>query len=195
VRTSERILVWRLKRGDREACRELIARHHAGVYGYLRHLGADAHRAEDLTQETYARAWRAIGSLRGAASLRSWLLAIARNEWLQEVRARRPEAAARGEIPELPDPRPGAQENLEESERDRRLRRAVAGLEAPLAEAVALHYFQGLSLREVGRVQGIPTGTAKSRINRSLERLRTILGEEERTHAGQESRKAPAGAP
>ena len=107
MRTSERILVWRLKRGDREACRELIARHHAGVYGYLRHLGADHHRAEDLTQETYARAWRDIGALREAASLRSWLLTIARNEFLQEVRAGRPEVTALEEVPDRPTPERG----------------------------------------------------------------------------------------
>ena len=85
---SERNLVRRLRKGDREACRELIRRHHQGVYGYLRRLGAQPSRAEDLTQETYAKAWRRIETLRDAASLRSWLLTIARNEFFQRLRVR-----------------------------------------------------------------------------------------------------------
>jgi RNA polymerase sigma-70 factor (ECF subfamily) len=89
VGPSEHVLVWRLRRGDRDACRELIRVHHAAVYGYLRRLGADASRAEDLTQDTYLRAWRSIESIRRAASLRSWLLTIARNEFFQRMRVGR----------------------------------------------------------------------------------------------------------
>ncbi len=69
MRPGERLLVWRLKRSDRDACSELIHRHHRSVYGYLRRLGADTHLAEDLTQETYAKAWANVAGLREAASL------------------------------------------------------------------------------------------------------------------------------
>jgi DNA-directed RNA polymerase specialized sigma24 family protein len=53
VGLSERFLVRRLRRGEREAYRELVRRYHHGVYGYLRRLGADPSLSEDLTQETY----------------------------------------------------------------------------------------------------------------------------------------------
>jgi RNA polymerase sigma-70 factor (ECF subfamily) len=175
VGLSEHILVWRLRRGDREACRELIDRHHAGVYGYLRRLGADGALAEDLTQETYTRAWRRIDSLRGAASLRSWLLTIARNEFLQWARAGRPETTPLERLPVTADDRPGAENQLARDERDRAVRRAVGRLEPDLRETVALHYFQELSFKEVGAVLGVPAGTVKSRLNRALRRLRALL--------------------
>ncbi len=193
VGPSERFLVWRLKRGDREACHELIRRHHGGVFGYLRRLGADAALAEDLTQETYARAWSRIGTLREAASLRAWLLTIARNEFFQWARARRPEEAPSQPPPDRAADDPVAEAALVRSERDLALRRAVARLEPDLGEAVALHYFQDLSFREAASVLGVPAGTVKSRIHRALERLRALLERGEESDEERRTRKAAAG--
>jgi len=194
VGPSDRILVWRLRKGDGEACKELIRRHHERVHGYLRRLGADPSSAEDLTQETYARAWRSICTLRESASLRSWLLAIARNEFLQWKRAEGPEVT--GELPEGEDPGPGAEGAAARSERDNLLRRAVARLDPALQEVVALHYFQDLSLKEAADVLGVPGGTAKSRLNRALECLRAMLeGGKETDHERQGAEEAVAGHP
>jgi RNA polymerase sigma-70 factor (ECF subfamily) len=192
VGLSEQFLVWRLRRGDREACRELIDRHHAGVYGYLRRLGADATLAEDLTQETYTRAWQRIDSLRGAASLRSWLLTIARNQFLQWARAGRPEAPTLERLPETADDRPGADSALARDERNDAVRAAVGRLDPDLRETVALHYFQELSFRQVGAVLGIPAGTVKSRLNRALGRLRALLETMEADDARTRAREALA---
>ncbi len=179
---SEHYLVWRLRQRDPEACRELVRRHHRGVYGYLRRLGADPAQAEDLTQETYAKAWLRIGALRQTASLRSWLLTIARNEFLQWVRVARPEVATPDDLAERPGNHSGADRELLRSERHGALRHAVAKLQPELRETVALHYFQGLSLREVGVVMEVPAGTAKSRVNRALGRLRDLLRAKEAEH-------------
>jgi RNA polymerase sigma-70 factor (ECF subfamily) len=162
------------------------------VYGYLRRLGADAAQAEDLTQETYTKAWLRIGKLRRTASLRSWLLTIARNEFLQWVRVARLEVVASDELADRPGDHPGADGELLHSERRRELRRAVAALEPGLQETVALHYFQGLSLREVGAVMGIPAGTVKSRVNRALGHLRELLVTKEAEHGTERVGKALA---
>jgi RNA polymerase sigma-70 factor (ECF subfamily) len=169
------LLVWRLRQGDRDACVELIRRHHQKVYGYLRWLGADSPLAEDLTQETYAKAWAHLEALHEAASLRSWLLAIARNEYLQWCRAKRADEQTIANPPDCPDESPSAEESVSRAERDQRLWHAVAQLEADSQETLALHYFQELSLREVGAVLGLPTGTVKSRLSRALESLRSVL--------------------
>jgi RNA polymerase sigma-70 factor (ECF subfamily) len=190
VGLSEHFLVWRLRRGDREACRELIRRHHQGVYGYLRRLGADATLAEDLTQETYAKAWRRVETLRKSSSLRAWLLTIARNEFLQWVRVERPEVRPLDEAPEEAEDGPGTEQGLELAERDRALRRAVGRLEPDLQEAVALHYFQELSFREVATVLGLPPGTVKSRVNRAVRSLRTLLKPTEADHEERRDEKA-----
>jgi RNA polymerase sigma factor (sigma-70 family) len=178
----DQVLVQRLRWGDEGACRELVTRFHSGVYGYLRYLGADPHAAEDLTQETYARAWQAIGDLRLTSSLRAWLLTIARNEYLQAWRRRRAPVDTRETPPDPPDPTPARLDLMIEEERDAALRGAVAGLEPPFGEAIALHYFHGLSLRQVAEIQGVPVGTAKSRVHEALARLRARLQEKEQGH-------------
>jgi len=170
----------------------LIRRHHATVYGYLRNLGADGPLAEDLTQETYTRAWARIDSLREASSLRSWLLTIARHELLQRARMKRPDEVGIEAAAATAAPDPPADDVVAQGERDSRLRRAVGRLEGILREAVVLHYFQDLSLREVGAVLGIPPGTAKSRINRALQALRALL-EKEAAHDRSKSATAVAG--
>lgn len=171
-------LVRRLQRGDRAACRELIERYHRTVYGYLRSMGTDHETAEDLTQETYSRVWDKISVLRQVGSLRAWILTIARNELLQAARKRRPDLEARAELPAVADPAPGPLAELEEAERDRALRLALRRLDPSLVEAVSLHYFQDLSLREVGAVLGIPVGTVKSRLHRALRELQEMLNKE-----------------
>jgi len=183
---GERFLRWRLGRRDPEACRELIRRHHKLVFGHLVRLGADRALAEDLTQETYAKAWRGIDTLRKASSLRSWLLTIARNEYFQHVRGRKPNITGVEPLPETTDGRPLPDAVAAQAERDRRLRGALNRLDPLLRETVALHYFQDLTLREVSEVLAVPRGTVKSRLNRALASLRTALEQEALNH-GQEA--------
>lgn len=185
-------LVWRLQRGDRDACRELVRRHHAGVYAYLRRLTRSVDVAEDLTQDTYALAWAHIGSLRSCTSLRAWLLTIARNQFLQSVRRRRPEEALPEGYTEAASDEPSAETELLTSEREGRLRSAVSRLEPALQEAVGLHYFQDLSLREVSEVLGVPTGTVKSRLNRALNELRLQIAEDQSHEEAPRTRSALA---
>jgi RNA polymerase sigma-70 factor, ECF subfamily len=191
---SDRLLLWRLRRRDHGAACELIARYHAGLYGYLRRLGADRLTAEDLLQETYAKVWVNLVTLRSHASLRAWLFAIARNEFLQAARVRRPSLVPCEEMPDPPDPGPGPLEDLEHSERDRNLLRAVEGLDPALRDVVMLHYFEDLCLRETAAVLELPQGTVKSRLNRALSLLRDHIHEEESDHVGPEARTTPAGA-
>ena len=189
---GERLLRWRLRRREPEACREMIRRHHALVFGHLRRLGADVPLAEDLTQETYAKAWRKLDTLRQASSLRSWLLTIARNEYFQHLRSRKPETAGLDDLAGRADEGPSPATVVATGERDQRLHEALTRLEPTLREIVALHYFQDLSLREISEVLAIPRGTVKSRLNRALESLREQL-EQEALDDGQEAigRTAP----
>ena len=175
---GERWLKWRLQRRDSEACRELIRRHHHVVYGHLRRMGADASTAEDLTQDTYSKAWRRIDTLRGVSSLRAWLVAIARNEFLQHSRSRKPAATELDSVPEPVYRGLSPDSVVMIAERDNQLRKALHRLDPLLQETVALHYFQDLTLREVAEALEVPAGTVKSRLNRALESLREELEQE-----------------
>ena len=193
VRLQDHWLIWRLRSGDREAARELIRIHHRAVYGYLRRLCSNEALAEDLTQETYSRAWSAAGGLRRVESLRAWLLTIARNEFLQLVRKRGVQETPIEDAPDPVDPAPNALVAVAVAQRDARLHAAVDRLEPGLRETLALHYFQELSLREVGAVLGVPTGTVKSRLHRALDSLRRVLDQQEAKHEKPTAKRATAG--
>ena len=124
------------------------------------------------------RAWRSIESLRRAASLRSWLLTIARNEFFQRMRTERIETVGLEQATEGVSRDPRADDVVALSEREGAVRDAVRRLEPELQEAIALHYFQDQSFRELAAVLGVPPGTAKSRVHRALGCLRALLGKE-----------------
>jgi RNA polymerase sigma-70 factor (ECF subfamily) len=91
---DEEAWVRRSQEGDRAAFAALVDRYWAGVYGWLHGMTRQSHRAEDLTQETFLKAWVALPSLQAGASFRPWLYRIARNCLTDSGRGRRAVRAA-----------------------------------------------------------------------------------------------------
>ena len=92
---QQRRLLKEIRTGSQEACAELLRSYYASIYRFLLHLGGNVSTAEDLTQETFAAAWKGIGSFRGRASLGTWLHKIAYGKFVDFARrAKRGEAAA-----------------------------------------------------------------------------------------------------
>ncbi len=173
-RRAERALAQRIRQGDADAVRTFVRAHYERVYRYLAHLCRDVPTAEDLTQETFTSAWRAIGRFGGTSSLATWLHRIARNAFLDHCRRRRRRPpVAPGDV-ERPDGRDPLAELLADEQR-RRLHAAVEALAAAERESIVLHYFQGLSYRQMAEVLDEPVGTVKWRTGRALKQLNAIL--------------------
>lgn len=175
-RWSEKNLVHRIAAGDREACEQLIRLHHAAIYRFLVHLAGDAHRAEDLAQETFAAAWTAIGTFRGGSSLATWLHRIAYRKFADAHR-RKPRIALEPAVA-VDDVRSAAPDPLQEvlaEEQSRRLYQALARLEPADRDVVVLHYLQGLSFTDMAAVLDEPVGTAKWRAHKALAKLKSLL--------------------
>lgn len=129
--------------------------------------------AADIVQRVYLKGWGAWRSGARPENPRAWLYRIAHNEVANHLRRRRTglrilRVAARSSGPDEPDARLSAE--LRETAE------AVRALPAPYADAVLLHYLQGLSIGETAQVLGVPAGTAKSQIARGLNLLRSRLG-------------------
>lgn len=145
---------------------ELVERYYGAILHYCRWQCKDAQLAQDLTQETFYRALRALGgrTLR-RDTLQAYLYATARHLWIDEVRRGRAcvlqeEAEAAGD------------RDLARVEADDAFLRLVARLPQPQKEALVLRFGHGLSLREVAAVQQCGLRTAQSRVRRGLEQLR-----------------------
>jgi len=173
----EKAILKRLKSGDREACVTLIDKHYQQVYWYLLDLSRNEDTAADLTQSTFANAWRAVGKFEGRSTFRTWLFSIARNEFLTEVRksGRYPELMEFSELEVLEDPAPSPEETVAQQDLLAAVRARVEELPGRYREVVSLHYFSRMTLREVAGVLNIPSGTVKSRIHKALSLLKDNL--------------------
>lgn len=191
---SEKWLLRRIRAGDRQSCTDLIDKHYQQVYWYLLDLSKNQEQAADLTQDTFAKAWLALPGFRGESSCRTWLFAIARNEFLLQLRTqgRAPELAEYLDLEILPDPAPSAEQRFSSRQLREQIREQVHRLPGKYREVVALHYFSRLSLREAAAVLQVPLGTVKSRINQALSLLKARLENEELSHENLSIAENPA---
>jgi RNA polymerase sigma factor (sigma-70 family) len=145
------------------------------VYAYVFTLLRDRAAAEDVTAQTFERAYRkqaAFDAARG--SQRAWLFGIARNAALDELRARKRTAALHGD-PEDPGNAGGtpSDDDAEEAAlRRAAVRAALADLDPRERELIALKFHAGLSNAEIAKVLGISAANAGTRVHRAVTRLR-----------------------
>jgi RNA polymerase sigma-70 factor (ECF subfamily) len=183
---DEAQLVIQVADGDEDALGLLYDRFGQGVYSLCLRIVHDRTAAEDLTQEVFLRLWRSASSFDSARGrLKPWLLRIAHNLALNEVRRHqsRPVAASEDEMEvvraELADTSVESDPAGTTSLRERALvvRQAVAQLPLPQRRAIELAFYGGLSQAEVAAALGDPLGTIKSRIRIGMQRLRELLAE------------------
>jgi len=168
---SDELLVIRLKKADRDAAGLLVDRFHEPLFLFLRRLGHDTSTSEDLTQETFVKAWTKINSLDSSKSLKSWLYRIAVNASRDYYRRNRRLTMLSENFDAAAD-QENALEALTLSDEMNRVRKAVESLPKKFKQIVLLHYMQHLSLADAAEALGVRAGTAKSRLARALKMLR-----------------------
>lgn len=155
----------RARRGDAVAAATFVRATQADVWRLCAHLGSAA-QADDLTQDTYARAFTSLHRFLGRSSARTWLLAIARHVCADAVRA-----AQRERRVDLTPPRPA-----DDPAGSVAMRALVAALEPERREAFVLTQIVGLSYAEAADVCSCPVGTIRSRVARARADLVEALG-------------------
>lgn len=185
VQAPDQALAARAAAGDRAAFEALYRRHAARVHGLCLRLEGDRPRAEALTQDTFVKAWLALGSWSGQAPLGAWLGRIAVNLWRDRWRSDR---RARARLVDL-----GEDGDLE-SVAARHGAAARADAPAPLLAAVdlerlvarlpdgaravfVLHGIEDYPQAEVAALLGVSEGTVKSQMHRARALLRAMYEE------------------
>jgi RNA polymerase sigma-70 factor (ECF subfamily) len=178
VGSSDEALLAGPAAGDSEAAAAFVRRFQRRVYGRALTIVSDPGTAEDVAQETFVRAWRRAATYDARRGrVLTWLLAIARNVAIDVIRPRRAEPldpdvlAAKLQLEGSSD----AQEDQAlVADRDE-LRDALASVSPEQRRAVLLAAFFGRTAQEIGEVEGVPLGTAKTRIRTGMMRLREAL--------------------
>jgi RNA polymerase sigma-70 factor (ECF subfamily) len=175
ARALERELVEACRRGEREAFDQLVLRHQRDIYRLCYRYVNNHEDADDLAQEVFVKAWRAIPRFRGDSSFSTWLYRIAVNACLNFRAARRP---ASEELPEtLADPRAGAEARVEDEEEAARIREAVGRLPEKQRATLILKVYHELSHEEVAKILGSTVGTVKANLFHALANLRKRMAE------------------
>lgn len=147
------------------------------LYAFAVSLCHDRAAAEDLVQETYLRALRALRHPAPDENLRAWLFTILHNVWRNEHRRRAPDSLE--SLPEvqrtLPSQELLPEEALARLEQQERVREAVAALPGAYREVVMLRFGEGFSYHQIATILDCPAGTVMSRLARARALLRRCV--------------------
>ena len=157
-----------------EAFDKLYAACYMRVFSYAMTLAGDRSLAEEITQETFFRAFSKQDSFRGESDEITWLCAIARNLFLDETR-RRAKAAPPPE--EVEDSAKGVEQLIADKDSSFRIHVALHAMEEPFKEVFELRVFGELSFREVGAIFGKTENWARVTYHRARLKLQERLDE------------------
>jgi len=189
---DDRAIVDAVLAGDPDGFRALVDREGPAVVRACSRILGDRTEAEDIAQEAFVIAYRSLPTWRGEGTFGAWVSRIAVRLALRVAAKRRNVTwldpfAAESESPGNPDQvrlgttdAPDPAVHALRAERDVELRRAVATLDEPYREVVALRFFAERSLQEIAEATDRPLGTVKTHLHRGLARLRKALEEDVR---------------
>lgn len=175
---SDRVLVDAVISGDDEAFRVLVDREKTNVIGLCRRVLGDRSEAEDVAQEAFLQAYRALPTFRGDGPFGAWLgriamrMAIARLK--QPTHLQADPTRAEGWLVDLGDAVDPQLLALDDERRSEVLQ-AISTLPEAQRRIVAMRFYRDMSLDEISSATGVPLGTVKSRLHRALAALRRRL--------------------
>jgi len=178
-------LLNKLQSGDPLAFAQFVEENQRQVYNLALRMLSDPQEAEDVLQETFLNAYKALHEFQGRSSLSTWLYRIASNASLMRLRKKRPDTVSVDEpltldtgdsIPrQLVDWSNLPEDELLSGEARHMMDVAVSELPEPLRIVFVLRDLQGLSTTETGEVLGLSEGAVKTRLHRARLKLREVL--------------------
>ncbi len=179
MQSEDQAAIDRVLSGDSAAYAELVERYQRRLLGLLTHACGNPHEAEDLAQETFARAYRKLELFSGQSQFYTWLCRVAMNWLVSQKRRKRIENqlpregfdSAMGAMGSLS----GAEDEAERNEIRSQVQSAVAMLDVERRAVILLRDFDGMDYDAIAETLDIPVGTVRSRLHRARLELKTIL--------------------
>jgi RNA polymerase sigma-70 factor (ECF subfamily) len=159
--------------GSRDAFAALVGQFQERIYNFLLKMTGRSHDAEDLTQETFLKAWQGIGRFDPQHSFSSWLFTIAKRTALTHFRSRRPVA----DLEEAPEPTDDSDPSalLAQNEENRELWNLARTLKPNQYQVLWLRYAEGFSVEETARIMGLLPIHTRVLLHRGRNQLAHLL--------------------
>ena len=202
IEIDEKKIIKRAAAGDADAFEQLVLTYQSPIYNLCLRMTGDPEDAADLSQESFLKAWRSLGSFQFESSFSTWLYRLASNTCLDHLRSikRHPQVSltvedSDGETQtmEFPDPAPTPEEVAISKEDNERLAQAMQELDKQQRQILTLRVINDLSYAEIAEILNIKEGTVKSRLARTREALRKKLPENGNKPASPASKKQEGG--
>ena len=178
MEATDNDVVERVRRGDEDAFRILVERHSRGIYRAAYRITGNAADADDVVQETFLRAYRAIGRFDARASFPTWLHRIAINCSLDLIDSRKRRdgrIAADEDLSTLRSTHASPDRIVHGLEMQRAVASAMERLTGNERTAFVLRHFEGMPLEEIGQVLGTQLNATKNTVFRAVKKLRQQL--------------------
>ena len=172
---DERALIARVRVGDAVAERELYEAHVDRVYRLAYRMAGDGVLAQDITQDTFIRAFDRIGDFRGDAAFGTWLHTIGTSVALNTLRKVKRFRTRETELEEVDGM--GVTSREAEPDLKMKLRAAIDDLPEKYRMVFVMHDVEGFTHEEIGEALAMPVGTSKAQLSRARARLRESLAE------------------
>jgi len=170
----------RCRQGDELAWEALVRRYQSRIYATALQYVRDSDEALDLAQDIFVRVYKRLETFQGHETFLPWLMRLSRNAAIDHLRRRKARPPRRDiqveDDPPLADTKPLPDVDWESRSRRQLVHDALGKLTSTNREMILLKEIQGLNLKEIAEILGIPVGTVKSRANRArLELAQAIL--------------------
>ena len=179
---SDEHLMKRFQDGDENAYETLVSRYKDKLYNFIYFFVGDKDLAEDLVQDTMVRLFTKKHYYKEVAKFSTWIYTIARNLSNSELRKRKnrktftiSELSKDKSNYDLKDEKPGIEQSLELKYDIEQIKNRIKKLSKPFRTVIILRDIENLSYEAISKIEDVPIGTVKSRINRARLQLRLEL--------------------
>jgi len=181
--TDEKLLIDRAQKGDSDAFRQLVERSKITTYRLAYDLTGNRHDAEDISQESYIRAFRGLASFRSEAKWSTWMHRITVNTFLDHKRARKTETVEYNDEMETTEtvntrhhhPAPGPDKSAEAVLIQGHIESALGVLSPRERSVFVLRHYQDLPIKQIAVAMDLADGTVKVHLFRAIRKLQKAL--------------------
>lgn len=176
------MLVLKAQTGDTAAFGDLIERHQRAVYGLVSRMVTNKDDVDDIAQDVFVSAWKAIGSFRRDAKFSTWLHTITVNTTLSRLKSMKNKTALSIDDPDTglaaslqADESDSPSASLQKNERDKAVQTAIESLPEKHRLVVVMHYFEHHTCEDIASILGCSVGTVWSRLHYACKLLKNEL--------------------